>query len=681
MDRRSFISVAAASTLSGPVFFSGCGGGGGSSTLSKLDSSVTALKRKQSGLNTTLGEFNQTAASTVTGTGTTGGLMQRALGALDTSTFFKTRQPEASYLRSVGGKSVWEHYLTYHEIAGQQYNHQFEKMIASLRLIGYKVDKTTATALDSVEIRSIAAMQLRETDTGALDGFNDLVQQLAEGNFSETIVNLLTVSMEVLKNTLELLLDQDKVKGLAYTVLTYLAIDQLLQIVKEKSLNDLNFDDNDNIVISLGKMVIAAISLFGLISLDRLAEGGSAQVSAVSTRDLSAEEEQELVGFLQNVVTQSQLVSVLLAFLTQVMTNVTADTQAKAKRLMEALSADSSYTLSPEDQELVDNLKRRSKIMAVFALALKSLFNLLAQNGFQAVLEESAGFAEGSEAQSFEFLFGSQINPYDETFNSYLHDLIASITTGDESGDVATTITELIDTLSTQAYNFAVTTEGDAFDFTTQTETDAYNFASLMANLSYTFTAQTESDAYDFATHMADLAYGFTMKIEDDAYNFALQGMEWGYLFASRGEEVGIMADRVLWMAVQIGQMADRIGEMSDRIVYTEQLIVYTEMLILDFGLLIYGGMKLIVNLILTGIALILDRKWYKPQTKDQIVTLIGKNTEQMMENMQEYALAVLENQKSLREVTLDALDWILAMEAMQGEDDTNTTDGSTPAA
>ncbi len=167
------------------------------------------------------------------------------------------------------------------------------------------------------------------------------------------------------------------------------------------------------------------------------------------------------------------------------------------------------------------------------------------------------------------------------------------------------------------------------------------------------------NNAYDFSIHMADLAYAFTMKIEDDAYNFAMQGMEYGYLFASQGEDVGIMADRVLWMAAQIGQMADRIGEMSDRIVFTETLIVYTEMIILDFGLLIYGGMKMITNLMLNGIAVVLDNEWYENDSEDQIVSLIGSNMSQMMQNMQEYSLAVLYNQDDLREITLSALEWV----------------------
>jgi hypothetical protein len=110
-------------------------------------------------------------------------------------------------------------------------------------------------------------------------------------------------------------------------------------------------------------------------------------------------------------------------------------------------------------------------------------------------------------------------------------------------------------------------------------------------------------------------------------------------------------------MAVQIGVMADRIGEMADRIVYTEQLIVYTEILILDFGMLIYGFGSQITNLILTGMALILDREWYTPDSNDIVLDTINSNVMVMIAQMQEYALAVLNHQTELRELTLAALE------------------------
>lgn len=137
--------------------------------------------------------------------------------------------------------------------------------------------------------------------------------------------------------------------------------------------------------------------------------------------------------------------------------------------------------------------------------------------------------------------------------------------------------------------------------------------------------------------------------------------MTYGYLFASQGESVGLMADRILFMSVQIGQMADRIGEMADRIVYTEQLIVYTEMLIQNFGLMMYGGMGTISNTMLSGLAIIFDRQWYTPAStaNDPIVTSITNTTSQMLKNMQEYELAVIANQNTLRQTTLGALNWI----------------------
>ena len=669
MTRRSFISRAAAASLIPSFFLSGCGGGGGGTSTDEsggapqpraTDATLASLHTRNAALEGALSEMDAAGAATVGGAATRSWL--RGLEDTATEAFFGARTPETGYLAHEG---AWEKYLAYQALAHEQYRHQFAKMAAALRVAGYKSEGAVATRSVSLSARDAALVTLRETDTDLLRSFERLVDRLAEGDFSATVVDLLTVSLKVLYATLETLLEQDKIKGLAYTVLTYLAVDRLLEIVKEKSLDGLDFESDENIVLSLGRMAIAAIALFGLMSYEKMEEGMRSRAAGDGATD-----DEAMAAFLQNVVLQGQLVTVLTGFLTRVLTQLVEDTQATAQRLRRSLEA--GYELSDEDRELAAGLKRRSKMLALFGLALKSLFALLAKSGFEA---EADGFRSDGDAADFSFLFGSQINPYDEIFNAYLHDLLASL--GERSDTGSLTLWEAMEALSTRAYNFAVQSESDAYDFTVRTETEAYDFATYLADLAHDFTSETENDAYGFATHMADLAYAFTMKMEEDAYRFALQGMEWGYLFASRGEEVGIMADRVLYMAVQIGQMADRIGEMADRIVYTEQLIVYTEMLILDFGLLIYGGMKAIVDLILTGLALILDREWYTPQTEDAIVTLIGRQTERMMADMQEYALAVVANQNTLRLTTQAALEWMLEVQRIQASADADATAGN----
>ena len=698
MTRRVFISKTAAASLAGSWMLSGCGGGGGGGsestpqTRSEADTTVARLQQRETELNGTLDAYRNASAQTVGGSSATRGLRAFTRTGGDASDFFRRGSirfgdpvsedpmsiPHYFANQSIG---VWESYMKSLELAASQSKSQFVKMVAALRYAGYRSENSGAASTRSlhIEARDAAIATLRDTDTSVVEQFQDLVNNLKNGNFDTTILDLLTVSLAVLKTTIETLLSQDKIKGLAYTVLTYLAVDKLLEIVKEKSLSDLNFLGDDNIVISLGKMVIAALAVLGLMSLDKLAPSNSTR--SLETRGTDTTEEETILAFLNGVLVQGQLVTLLFRYLSELLMKITEDTQATVDRLKQNLS-DSAYPLTEEDRDLIDKLKIRSKVMAVFGLALKALFGILAanQNTLQGADGNPISFSQNGDAKDFEILFGSPINPYDEAFNEYLHGRLDEITGGTTPDSGTQSIFDVMTELSTQAYNFAVKTEEDAYNFTSQTEHDAYTFASRLADLAYKFTADTESDAVNFATQMTDLAYSFTMKIEDDAYQFALQGMEWGYLFASRGEEVGIMADRVLWMAGQIGQMADRIGEMADRIVYTEQLIVHTEILILDFGLLIYGGMKTIADFVLTGLALILDRQWYEPQTKDLIVTTIGKNVEQMMENMQEYALAVLENQNTLRQTTLDALDWILEFEALNNGSDTNTSDGNATA-
>ncbi len=199
------------------------------------------------------------------------------------------------------------------------------------------------------------------------------------------------------------------------------------------------------------------------------------------------------------------------------------------------------------------------------------------------------------------------------------------------------------------AFDFAQDTRSDAFTFTQDTRDDAYNFASNTSNLAFDFAMKTEDDAYKFASQLAS-----------DAYHFASDGMNYGYMFASQGEELGPMANRVLWMASQIGLMADRIGEMSDRIVHTEHLIMNMSVMILNFGLLIDGTIKTLTEAGLAAIGMVFDKESIpKLESSSQHIDLIGKNVELILKQQHEYDLKVLENQVELREVTNRALDKI----------------------
>lgn len=208
--------------------------------------------------------------------------------------------------------------------------------------------------------------------------------------------------------------------------------------------------------------------------------------------------------------------------------------------------------------------------------------------------------------------------------------------------------------------DFASKTRDQAYNFGSQTEQDAFNFTQDTRDRAYDFTSKTEDDAFKFATKMEDDAYKFVSKMADDAYHFASDGMNYGYMFASQGEELGPMADRVLWMASEIGLMSDRIGEMSDRIVHTEHLIINMSVMILNFGLLIDGTIKTIAEAGLNAIGIVYDKE-HMPELKSSTkhIELIGRNIEIILTQQHEYDLKVLENQKELRKITISALDKI----------------------
>ena len=210
------------------------------------------------------------------------------------------------------------------------------------------------------------------------------------------------------------------------------------------------------------------------------------------------------------------------------------------------------------------------------------------------------------------------------------------------------------------AMDFASQTRDQAYDFGSKTEDDAFAFTQDTRDRAYDFTSKTEEDAYQFATKMEDDAYQFVSKMADDAYHFASDGMNYGYMFASQGEELGPMANRVLWMASEIGLMADRIGEMSDRIVHTEHLIMNMSVMILNFGLLIDGTIKTIAEAGLNALGIIYDKEEVPQLTSStKHIDLIGKNVELILTQQHEYDLKVLDNQKELRNTTISALDKI----------------------
>ncbi|HZF69284.1 hypothetical protein [Sulfuricurvum sp.] len=635
MERRKFMrySVAAAITLPGIVSLTGCGGGGGGATtssLSAVDTQVSAISTLQ---NSSIAQrLNVSSASSSLLTSQAG--VMASVNAYEPYLLFAKYQPYNAPFAS------WESYLDYHTLAYSQTTAQIIKLKASLRLFGNKQQTSGQTGL-TLSSATITGNTILDESLLAL---NTIIADILKGDITAAMLDALTLALKTVYFGLTTLLNNDLAKKFAYTTLTYLAIEKIMKYVETKSLASLSFSTNTDILISMAKFSVAVISALSIASIEKL--NTSSTVSAVSST--TTEEVQQLTTFLQAASLQSHLVLTLTSLVNNIMTNLTAATQARADALATNLS-DTSYTLTQDDYDLIATLRQQSVVLAALGLVMKVLLGFY-QSGLSAVTSTDTLQAD---AQTYALLFASPTNPFDTIFSGFTSANFTALFGNN------TTILSLLADLSAINPIFSVTTTTDAATATANAEADAFSFASMLAALSYQFTSDTATQAVNFTTHMADLAYQFTMKIENDAYTFAMTGMEYGYLFASRGEEVGLMADRILWMAVQIGVMADRIGEMADRIVYTEQLIVYTEMLILDFGLLIYGGMKQITNLMLMGMAIVFDRQWYTPTANDQIVTVISDMMKQMLTNMKEYENTVLNNQVTLRETTLKALNWI----------------------
>lgn len=641
MKRRNFIqmSAIAAISLQTTVSITGCGSSSSSedtnsagSTSSNVDERLLSVSTKEAAVETLHKDVAKETDDL---------LKSNSDGSFEIFQKFQdntlTLTPSNTDLYFPQNK-VWDNYIASHELAYKQASAQLTKLKASLRAYEYE-NITTQTSLSAITPKTALQTSVSSTTQSAIDTFLKAVEDFKSLQFGAVAVDGLALSIKLVLVVIEQI--QNTATGSYYIQLIFNAVADALKFIANQSLKNLSFSSDTNIILSISKLGVAVMSLLAAESLSSFqAPTSQTQVGLQTTQ------ENDRQALIQNIALQSQLIITITTLINEIMNTVLSTTQTLASNV-----TDPNYVLTDGDNELISSLKPLSQGLSALGLVMKLLLTLY-QNSINA-LDPNADPLQG-DATTYSILFGNPINSYDTTFSAFSS---ANFDTIFANNPI---ISQLLNDLGLSNPNFNVSTSAEAQGITIPIESDAYGFATLLASLSYQFTSDTTTQAADFATHLANLAYQFTMKIEDDAYTFAMQGMEYGYLFASRGEEVGLMADRILWMAVQIGQMADRIGEMADRIVYTEQLIVYTEMLILDFGLLIYGGMKQISNLILMGMAIIFDRQWYATlSTEDPIITTIADMTEHMLENMQEYELAVLQNQISLRNTTLKALNWI----------------------
>ena len=619
MERRKFLirssqlsmSVAASSMLVG------CSGSS-SDPVAVIDDNVSEIDQKIIDLDVKQAEISTAHAK-----------MQDNLTFSDTGLYANTipNYSESSvfpenYLSSDSStQNLWENAKNAHQIAYDQYNHQYTKLKASLRLFDHQQNNSEEAAPQAKSV-GITARREDLAEDDPLYTLIGLIESLNPENLGSTVLLIIEESLALIYTKLKAYIDGAETQAIDYAYLTYTALETLLNLIKEKALSELTFETTNEVLTSLARITVASIALIGLISLENL---------KLAREELSSEQE-ATQAFLTSNSLDGTVTSVWMGVSSKI-------TLGSIDALKENMKISMETGEIPDNTDLIAKLKSQSQILAITAVTIKELFAKALNDGI--ALQDST-FTEGSTADAFKILFTSDKSPYDEALSKVVYANPSTFETDVLEGVVS-------------APAFEVSTSPEARAVTTDVESEAYIFATELASLSYDFIEITTP--VDFATHLADLAYQFAMQGMEYGYEFAMQGMEYGYLFASRGEEVGIMADRILWMAVQIGVMADRIGEMADRIVYTAQLIVYTEILILDFGMLIYGFGSMITNVTLTGLAIIFDREWYTYEANNEVLEIINSNVMVMLANLQEYALAVLEHQNGLRDSTLDGLD------------------------
>ena len=664
MDRREFLTLTAKLTAASalPASLYGCGGSGSSSAdgLSSVDVKVASINTQQSSISTTNSSLDSALTNDLLGTNpaSTTNLLRSSSEASTLSEFFATRTPSQYY--KTGGNSVfndghyldatasltgtqfWQKAINSHEQAYVDYQQQTEKLKAALRI--YDANNVgSSSAASTASVRSISTANTRAESSGLADALDDIVAYIGSnlisflyntdenGNFLETpVVSTIVNALIAIKDYLFSNTFTQSVLSEVFGVLS-----GLLDGVKEDSLSGLAFANQNQILLSLSKISVASAAVLA-----------NQRISDLDTASNETE-------FVESQVLSTDVLNKLslkwLSLGQSLITNTVQTTTGKIDEAVE-LGAYSEGDVMQPDEDASNSLFQTSAILSMTSLAIKTVFGNVSSQLDEEV-STNTGFETSSTADLYRPIFTSTRNTYDQELQTNAVSLSPETAVGYQ------------DQLNIASVSSATIAPDASMPQSTDANAETiYGYAAEIATVGSNV---TDLNDLNFAELLATYAYNFASDTESDAFEFAMQGMEYGYLFASQGEDVGIMADRILWMAVQIGVMADRIGEMADRIVYVSQLIVYTEILIVDFGILIYGVIKQITNSMLMALALILDREWYgdvaaeQASSEDVILTTIGSNVTQMLTNMNEYSLAVLDNQSVLRESTQSAIDTI----------------------
>jgi len=647
MDRREFLALTTklAAAAAVPASLYGCGGGSSSSasaaeTNSTVDTKVASINTQQTEIDSTNSDLNSNLSDDLTGSqnnNANNSNLLRNNSDINTSMaqFLSTRNPgtllglgnsvysEGHYLdvtTQLSGTQFWQKALDSHEQAYLDYQQQAEKLKAALRLFDANNINTSTASTSSV--RTVSLANTREASSGLSDALTSLI-----GYFGTNLVNSLMDSgvVDTIVGALVSIKDYLLTTTFSQSVLSevYTVISQLLDSVQESSLENLSFTDQNSVLLSLSKISVASAAVLANQKINEL--------------DTTSEES----DFVESQLLNNDVLNKLsLKWLTLAQSILTS-TVSKATGAIDGAVADESFAGDPEAS---NDLFASSAILAMTSLAIKTVSGNFDSQLTDLASGGGASFETSSTTDMYRPVFTSSSNSYDQELQANVPGLGAETTE------------QYQDQLNIASISNA-TISSTAPESTSDNADEIYGYAAEIAAVGSIIEAPI-----DFTELLATYAYNFASDTETHAFEFAMQGMEYGYLFASQGEDVGVMADRILWMAVQIGVMADRIGEMADRIVYTEHLIVYTEMLIVDFGILIYGVIKQISNSMLMGLALVMDREWYgdvaieQANAEDVVLNTIGSNISIMLENMNTYSLAVLDNQQALRESTQSAI-------------------------
>lgn len=157
--------------------------------------------------------------------------------------------PVSGWYLEGGDRSPWENYLAYGDLSITQSKRPFKKLQATIRTFGYRLEQQSDTKTLGSARTTAASILADDPVASGIDQLTALIDELKNGDLTTGIIDLITYGIQLVYTTLQSLFGTETLKALAYAALAYLAVEELLGVLKTKSLENLSFSEPSSVIL------------------------------------------------------------------------------------------------------------------------------------------------------------------------------------------------------------------------------------------------------------------------------------------------------------------------------------------------------------------------------------------------------------------------------------------------